>query len=155
MKEKYTTPEMEIIEFEVEDIITLLKEEFEPQGTKVMPISAVSGQGVKELLWHVNSLLADLPDEPVEFEQEFFPDVYQDISGPITVSRSEEEEGVFLVEGPRVERMLGYTNLESEKGFAFFQNFMKENGILEELENLGIEEGDTVRLYNLEFEYYR
>jgi GTP-binding protein len=120
-----------------------------------MPISAVSGQGVKELLWHVNSLLAELPEEPVEFEQEYFPDVYQDFSGPITVTRSEEEEGVFLVEGPRVERMLGYTNLESEKGFAFFQNFMKENGILEELENLGIEEGDTVKLYNLEFEYYR
>ena len=66
-----------------------------------------------------------------------------------------DTEGVFLVEGPRVERMLGYTNLESEKGFAFFQNFLKENGILEELENLGIEEGDTVKLYNLEFEYYR
>ncbi|MBE5955927.1 MAG: GTPase ObgE [Lachnospiraceae bacterium] len=144
-----------LMEDEVEDIISLLKEEFEPEGTRVMPISAVSGQGVKELLWHVNSLLAELPDEPVEFEQEFFPDVYQDVSGPISVSRSEEEEGVFLVEGPRVERMLGYTNLESEKGFAFFQNFMKENGILEELENLGIEEGDTVKLYNLEFEYYR
>ena len=67
----------------------------------------------------------------------------------------EEEEGVFLVEGPRVERMLGYTNLESEKGFDFFQKFMKENGILEQLEELGIEEGDTVKLYNLEFEYYR
>ena len=144
-----------LMEDEVEDIIALLKEEFEPSGTKVMPISAVSGQGVKELLWHVNGLLAELPDEPVEFEQEFFPDVYQDISGPITVMRSEEEEGVFLVEGPRVERMLGYTNLESEKGFDFFQKFMKENGILEELEALGIEEGDTVKLYNLEFEYYR
>ena len=51
--------------------------------------------------------------------------------------------------------MLGYTNLESEKGFVFFQKFMKDNGILEQLEELGIEEGDTVKLYGHQFEYYK
>lgn len=71
------------------------------------------------------------------------------------MTKSEEEEHVFLVEGPRIEKMLGYTNLESEKGFAFFQRFLKDNGILQMLEDLGIEEGDTVRLYGLEFDYYR
>ena len=55
----------------------------------------------------------------------------------------------------KVERMLGYTNLESERGFDFFQKFMKENGVIERLTEMGIEEGDTVRLYNLEFDYYR
>ncbi len=50
--------------------------------------------------------------------------------------------------------MLGYTNLDSEKGFLFFQRFLKEQGILEELKNLGIEEGDTVRIYGMEFDYY-
>lgn len=140
---------------EGEDIVSLLKEEFESSGIRVYPISAVSGQGVKELLWHVNELLSTLPEEPVEFEQEFFPERYADVSDAIMVTRSEEEEGVFLVEGPKVERMLGYTNLESEKGFDFFQKFLKENDILKQLEELGIEEGDTVKLYNLEFEYYR
>ena len=56
--------------------------------------------------------------------------------------------------GERVERMLGYTNLESERGFEFFQKFMRENGIIDRLTDLGIEEGDTVRLYDLEFDYY-
>ena len=65
------------------------------------------------------------------------------------------EEGVFTVEGPKVERMLGYTNLESEKGFSFFQRFMKENGVIDQLTEMGIQEGDTVRLYDLEFDYYR
>ncbi len=51
--------------------------------------------------------------------------------------------------------MLGYTNLESEKGFAFFQRFLKDTGILEELEQAGIEEGDTVRMYGLHFTYYK
>jgi GTP-binding protein len=51
--------------------------------------------------------------------------------------------------------MLGYTNLDSEKGFEFFQNFLKGNGILEKLEELGIQEGDTVRMYGLQFDYYK
>ena len=74
---------------------------------------------------------------------------------PYTVEKSEEEEGLYIVEGPRIERMLGYTNLDSEKGFAFFQRFLKEGGILDELENAGIQEGDTVRMYGFEFDYYK
>jgi GTP-binding protein len=50
--------------------------------------------------------------------------------------------------------MLGYTNIESEKGFNFFQNFMKENGILDELRELGIKDGDTVYVYGHAFEFY-
>lgn len=144
-----------LMEDEQEDVISLLKEEFESEGIRVMAISAVSGQGVKELLWHVNDLLSTLPEEPVEFEPEIVIENTQDVQEGITVMKSDEEEGVFLVEGPSVERMLGYTNLESEKGFDFFQKFLKEKGILEELEALGIEEGDTVKLYNLEFDYYK
>ena len=74
---------------------------------------------------------------------------------PYTVEKSEEEEGVYLVEGPKIERMLGYTHLDSAKGFAFFQRFLKESGILTDLENAGIQEGDTVRTYSLEFDYYK
>jgi hypothetical protein len=57
---------------------------------------------------------------------------------PYTVSRSEEDEHVFLVEGPRIEKMLGYTNLEDNKGFKFFQDFMVKNGIIDELKALGM-----------------
>ena len=60
-----------------------------------------------------------------------------------------------MVEGPKIEKMLGYTNLESEKGFAFFQKFLKEQGVLDKLEAAGITEGDTVRMYSLEFDYYK
>lgn len=135
-------------------IVEMLEEEFGPQGIKVFPISAVSGKGLKELLWHVYTLLKELPEEPVEFEQEYFFEMQQEEPAEsIVVAMA--EPGVFTVEGPKVERMLGYTNLESEKGFEFFQKFMKENGVLARLEELGIEEGDTVRLYNLEFDYYK
>ena len=53
---------------------------------------------------------------------------------PYTVEKSEDDEHIFIVEGPKIEKMLGYTNLDSEKGFLFFQKFLKESGILEDLE---------------------
>lgn len=138
-----------------ETVITLMKEEYEPKGTKVFPISAVSGKGVNELLWYVNKLVKEAPDEVIEFVPEMDIEFMDDPELPFDVTKSEEQEHLYIVEGPRIERMLGYTNLESEKGFAFFQKFLKDNGILERLEELGIEEGDTVKLYGLEFDYYK
>ena len=67
----------------------------------------------------------------------------------------DEAADEYVVEGPRIEKMLSYTNLESEKGFKFFQDFMREQGILKQLEELGIEEGSTVRMYGLSFDYYK
>ena len=139
-----------------EDPVQKLKDEFEPQGIKVFPISAVTGKGLKELLYYVRDLLNELPQEPMIFEQEFFPDeVRIDDNLPYTVTKSEEDDHTYIVEGPKIEKMLGYTNLESEKGFLFFQNFLKDTGILQELEDAGIQEGDTVRMYGLAFDYYK
>ncbi|HCJ08802.1 MAG TPA: GTPase CgtA [Lachnospiraceae bacterium] len=140
-------------EVEKETVIDMLKEEFEPQGIKVFPISAVSGEGVKELLWYVYELVKQAPEDIVEFEQEYVP-TFEEDNEPYTVEVAEDDDHVFIVEGPKIEKMLGYTNLDSEKGFEFFQKFMKENGIIDELKAKGIEEGDVVRMYYLEFEYY-
>ena len=139
---------------EEDTVITLLKEEFEPKGIPVFPISAVSGKGVKELLYYVKQQLDQLDQEPVVFEQEY--DLEQETfkDEPYTVEY-DEKEGMYVVEGPRIERMLGYTNLDSEKGFEFFQKFLRTSGIVDELEKLGIEEGDTVRMYGLQFDYLR
>lgn len=131
-----------------------LRNEFEPQGIRVFPVSAVSGQGLNELLYHVYELLQTVDSKPVIFEREFFPDEYMDNpKEPYTVERA--ADGAFEIYGPRVERMMGYTNLESEKGFLFFQKFLKESGIIDKLEEMGISEGDTVRIDYLEFEYYK
>ena len=139
--------------YESEEVLQKMKEEFEPKGIKVFPISAVSGKGLKELLWYVNDELSKIEEETVEFEPEMYLDMQDEVDEPVLVSKV--EEGVFQIEGPRIDRLLGYTNLESEKGFDFFQKFMKENDILTQLEALGIEEGDTVRVNDLEFDYYK
>ena len=136
-----------------EEIIEKLRKEFEPKGIEVFSISAVSGQGVKELLYHVQELLKTCPEEVTVYEPEFDPALRFFSEEPFTVEVN--EEGEYVVEGPRIEKMLGYTNLDSEKGFTFFQNFLKETGILEQLEELGIQEGDTVRMYGLKFDYYK
>ena len=139
-----------------EDPVERIRKEFEPQGIPVYAISAVSGQGVKELLYQIKKMLDEAGKETVIFQQEFFPEeqlIEEQL--PYTVTRSEEEDHTFIIEGPKIEKMLGYTNLESEKGFLFFQRFLKETGILDDLEKLGIEEGDTVRMYGFDFDYYK
>lgn len=136
-----------------EEIIEKLRKEFGPKGIEVFSISAVSGQGVKELLYRVQELLKTCPEEVTVYEPEFDPALRFFSEEPFTVEVN--EEGEYVVEGPRIEKMLGYTNIDSEKGFLFFQRFLKEQGILKQLEELGIEEGDTVRMYGLMFDYYK
>jgi GTP-binding protein len=138
----------------VENPIERLRKEFEPQGIMVYPISAVTGQGLKELLYHVNDMLKQVDDKPVVFEKEFDVNEIR-IDENLTYEITRDEDGGFRIEGPKIDKMLGYTNLDSEKGFQFFQKFLKETGILKDLEEAGIQEGDTVRMYGLEFDYYK
>ena len=137
-----------------EDPLEWIRSEFETKGYKVFAISGMTAEGIQDLLWYVNNELKKLDSKPITFAQEFFPEdelLVADL--PYTVEK--EEDGVFVVEGPKIEKMLGYTNLDSEKGFRFFQNFLKEAGILEKLEELGVQEGDTIRMYGLSFEYFK
>lgn len=146
---------LDVLYGEEKDIaMELLRAELEPEGIKIFPISAATGEGIDALLYYVHDMLKNIDDAPVVFEKEFSMDAIEEATEPYFVEYSEEED-VYIVEGPRIEKMLGYTNIDSEKGFEFFQKFLKTNGILEELEALGIKDGDTVRMYGLEFDYYK
>lgn len=135
------------------EVISALRAEFEPQGIKVFPISAVSGKGLKELLYEVKNLLANCPKEVTVYEPEIDPALSFFKDEPYAVEVA--ADGAYEISGPKIEKMLGYTNMDSEKGFAFFQRFLREQGIIKELENMGIEDGDTVRMYDFEFDYYK
>ena len=137
------------------DALDRIRAYCEELGTEVFPISAVTGQGVKELLYHVSGLLAQMPADTTVFAQEYDPEemLLLESTEPFTVSYDEKAKE-YVIEGPRIERMLGYTNLETEKGFLFFQKFLQENKIIDRLKELGCKEGDTVRLYGHRFEYY-
>ena len=139
-----------------EDPVEKIRKEFEPKGYKVFPISAATGKGLKELLYYVQNRLDEIPKEEQFFVPEFDPEVMLvEENLPYTVEIDPDDSHTFIVEGPKIDKMLGYTNLDSEKGFQFFQKFLKDSGILNDLEEAGIKDGDTVRMYGLHFEYYK
>lgn len=120
----------------------------------VFEISAATGKNVRKLLYFISETLSKMPKETMVYEQEFDPEtdiLPEEIPYTITYDPKAAE---YVVEGPKIEKMLGYTNLETEKGFVFFQKFMQENGIFDELKKMGCSEGDTVRLYGHSFEFY-
>ena len=143
---------------ERDDIISSIRKSLDEDGyddVEIIPISAATGEGIDKLLEKLSKLLQEYPKETYVFESEIDIDDRSLLTElPFTVTKDPEREGYFLVEGLRIEKMLGYTNLETEKGFLFFLDFMKKNGILDELVKLGAVDGDTIKLYGHEFEYY-
>ena len=137
------------------EIIQKIKDKYEPLGVKVFATSTLTGKGIKELLYYVSRTFSEIEEKPITFEQEFFPEEMSVEADEAFSVYYDKDEAEYVVEGPKIEKMLGYTNLDSEKGFAFFQKFLADNGILDELEKLHIGEGDTVRMYGFSFEYYR
>ncbi len=135
-----------------EDPVERIRAAYEPKGIKVMPVSAATGEGMKELLRAVLELLKTTDPQPLVYEKEYDINAHRFEELPVSIYK--ESGHVYVVEGPRIDRMLGYTNLEDEKGFRFFQNYMKEQKIIDELKKLGLAEGDTVRVGGLEFDYY-
>ncbi len=136
-----------------EDPVERLKKEFEPE-VPVYPIAAISGNGIRELIYAVQAKLNELHESPVIYDTEEDPEkefAFKQDPYTVTYDRKADE---YVVEGPKIEKMLSNTNLEAEKGFIFFQKFLKENGIIKDLKAMGMKEGDTVRLYGHSFEYY-
>ena len=134
------------------DNIQRLEQAFNPEGIEVIPISAAGNQNLQELMQKTADLLATVPEHTIVFEPEFEESTGL-ANAPFTVTKVEED--CFAIEGVGVEKMLGYTALDTEKGFAFFQKYLREKGIIDALEEAGINEGDVVRIYDLEFEYFK
>lgn len=133
--------------------VSRLKEKFEPLGYKVFPISAATNKGIDAVLEEAGDILRNYPDDIV-FNEEFGeykePEIDKE---PFSIEIY--DGNYYVVTGVGVEKMIGYTNIDTEKGFAFFQKYLREKGIIDALEEKGIKEGDTVRIYDLEFDYYK
>ena len=136
-----------------EDNMRELEAYVKEHGWQMHKISAATSQGLTELIRGVSEVLRTAP-EIAEFEADyetfFEPERKEEF-----ISVEKIKEGHYSVEGPGIERMLGYTNMEDEKGFAFFQRFLRDRGIIDRLEELGIEENDTVQIYDLQFDYWK
>lgn len=127
-----------------------VKDEFEPQGIQVFPISAATKQGIKELLFAVWELL-----EKTEVNYDTFDDEYfvEDTSKKDEII-VRKEDNTYIVEGDYMERLLESTYMEDQESLSFFQEMLKRKGVVEQLKELGIREGDSVFICGYEFEFF-
>ena len=138
---------------EAQENLERIIEVCKPKGIEVYAISAASNQGLDELMDAAYKLVKNYPEDII-FAEDFIEFNEEEArNAPFTVSMV--DDGYFLVEGIGVEKMVGFTNVDTEKGNAFFQRYLKDRGIIAELENSGIQEGDTVKIYDMEFEYFK
>jgi len=124
----------------------------EKKGYKVFPVSAATGNGMRELVNYVAQLLAKLPETIMTDEHENEV-IY-------TAEKAEafhirKEGKVFIVEGNWVRKVVGSTNFNIFESIQYFQRAIKNKGVVNELEKMGINEGDTVKMCDFEFEYIR
>ncbi|MBC3889642.1 GTPase ObgE [Acetobacterium paludosum] len=132
-----------------------LKGELETLGYEVFIISAVTGQGLNELLSRTIQLLDEIGEvEPIfDFEPEeetiYTPEFKEK---QFTVKKVDNS---FVVEGEFFERLINSVNFEDLDSIGFFQRVLKDKGVFEELEKMNIKDDDTVRIDEIEFEYYK
>ena len=124
----------------------------EEKGFKVFPISAASNSGVKELMWHIAGQLKELP-ETMPVMDETKDVVYKAEEEEIFSVR--KEDNIFIVEGSWIRKLVVSTNFKEHESFQYFQRSLKTKGVIEALEEKGINEGDTVRIYDFEFDYMK
>jgi len=127
-------------------------EEMRNRGYKVFEISAAQNSGVRELMLYVSGMLDTIPMPVLYEEGEEEEVILFEEEEPFTVY---VEDGVYVVEGPWIKRVLGSTNLADSESLQFFQMSLKKKGVIKELEKMGCGEGDTVRIYELEFDYIK
>ncbi|HEY8350186.1 MAG TPA: GTPase ObgE [Clostridia bacterium] len=124
----------------------------EEKGYRVFPISAASNTGVWQLMQYIAAKLDELPAVVplTDTDEEVVYTAKED--EPFTVRR---EGDVFIIEGNWIDKLVKSVNFNSHESLQYFQRSLKTKGVIDALEELGINEGDTVRIYDIEFEYVR
>lgn len=119
---------------------------------RIFEISAATSQGTRELAAYCGSILERMPPGSIFIPEEDAV-VYraEQTEEPFTVRR---EDGVFVVEGPWIKNIVDSVNLNDYESSQYFQRVIRRKGLIRKLEEMGIRENDTVRIYEIEFDYY-
>ena len=123
----------------------------EGRGYTVFKISAATKSGISELLNFVYQRLKELPPEEIEVEDDIIEEYTESDREKITVFV--DENGIYNVEGVRVQQIVGSTNFDDYESLQYFQRALRRSGIIDLLEQNGIKEGDGVYMYGVEFDY--
>ena len=130
------------------DLEKLAKE----NNIEIFKISAVTGEGISELLKRVSQVLKELPKEELydEVEDKKVYTLQEEQEG-FTIKK---EDGIFIVDGPAVDRVMRRVNLEDNESMYYFQKCLDSLGVNQKLKEAGVQEGDTVNICGWELEWY-
>ncbi|QZY57082.1 GTPase ObgE [Crassaminicella profunda] len=136
-----------------EEVFKSFESEMKERGYDVFPVSAATGKGLKELLRYIVKRLDEIEEEPlVEEEETYKYYTVEDNKDDDIIVRRENE--YYILEGKRIEKLFYSTNFEDMDSLRYFQNFLIKRGVVDKLKELGIEDGDTVKIFDFEFEFY-
>ena len=135
------------------DIYNNFKTELENRGYKVYSMSAATLSGVDEILNTISQMLKDAEEVDL-FDEEDIYDETKVISQNIDEIKVYKQNDIFIVEGNRLEKLLYSVDFEDMESIRYFQSIMEKTGVFDKLRSIGVQDGDTVRIYDLEFEYY-
>ena len=128
-----------------------LEELAKKEKIEIFKISAVTGEGIKELFNHVSKVLKTLPKEDlIEIEERVVYTLNDEDKG----FDVEVVDGEFIVTGPAIEKLMGRINIGDNESMAYFERNLNELGINDKLREMGIKEGDTVKFLEWEFEWF-
>lgn len=136
-----------------ETIYENFKKTMEEKGYEVFKMSAVTRDGVDQVIDRVSQLLNEVEDvELVSREEMYRPELDVDDEGGLKVEI--DEDGIYVVTGKELRRIMYSVNFDDMESLQFFQAQMENKGVFDMLRQAGIEDGDTVKIYELEFEFY-
>lgn len=133
--------------------VEALKAHVEGLGMPFFEISAAAHQGTKELMWFAANRLAELP--PITVYEPTYVERPPEIDTSEDLEITQEEEDYWMVDGPWLRQLMANVNFGDYESKNWFERKLRESGLYARLEEMGIRDGDTICLYNLEFEYQR
>lgn len=134
---------------EDDPILTEFRAYAEKLGREVLFVSTVTGEGLDELVRRTAEVLSTLPELTI-YEAEVAPEEVL-VDAKETLIR--KEGGIYYVEGAWLYNFMGQINFDDYESLNFFQRVLQKNGVIEKLREAGVEEGDTVNIYDFEFDF--
>ena len=136
-----------------EDTVERFKKHVEDKGYQFFLMSAATNQGVRDVLSAAAKALAELPEEEEQYE---FYDFSMDDEEPDyreIYTYVDDEDGAFVIEGKQLTKIFDSTNFNDMESLRYLYKYIENKGAIAELKELGLKEGDTVRIKDYEFEY--
>lgn len=137
---------------EDESVYEEFKTTLEERGYKVFKMSAATREGIDDVIAYVSQILKDAEEIELVSEEELYVPELDDVEEEGL--QVEIEDGVYVVTGKSLRRIMYSVNFEDMESIQFFQKTMESQGVFDKLREMGIEDGDTVKIYDIEFEFY-